>query len=116
MSEIKFPEYESFDFSEVAAALREIRVQYWAGVPLIWSGPENLHYRIGATNSTPEWHFSEEGLAHHADQGRDFWDVYTQVTFQIGAHNGIMMVEPDLKAARSHADAYRRLLAQAHMD
>lgn len=109
MTEI--PEYKIFNFGEVAAALKKVRDQYLAGEPLVWTGPERLHYKIGATDSPPEWHFSPEGLEHHDDQGRDFWDVYTQVTFQIGAHNGIMMMEPEIASMRRLMDMDRMLLA-----
>lgn len=112
------PEFEVFDFSEVADALKAVREQHLTDpdAEIVWAGPQRLHYKIGATSGHPGWHFSPEGLEHHADQGHDFWDVYTMVAFQIGVHNGIMIVDPDLKAARSHADSYRRLLARAHME
>lgn len=112
-------DYEIFDFSEVARALREIRTQYMAGAnpfndELSWTGPERLHFHVAATSPEPAWHFSAEGMLSHADQGHDFWDVYTMVTLQIGFHNGVVRMEPDLAAARSHADSYRRMLMLAN--
>lgn len=107
---MEIPEYEAFDYTEVEAALKEVRRQYEAGEPTAWKGPDRLHFRVLATNPPPSWHFSAEGLSSHWEQGRDFWDVYTLVAFQLGFHNGVVRMEPDVAAARSHADSYRRML------
>ena len=88
--EVEVPEYEMHSFEEVAEALAEIRRQHEAGEPLVWTGPDRLHYSVAATCPEPSWHFSEEGMAYHADQDRDFWDVYTMIAFQIGFHNGYL--------------------------
>lgn len=112
---IEAPEYESFDFEKVAQALRAVREQYVAGADpfnneLVWTGPERLHFHVATTNPPPEWHFSAEGMADHADQGRDFWDVYTMVTFQIGFHNGVVRMEPEVETARRHAESAQHLI------
>lgn len=101
-------DYKSFNFAEVADALKAVREQYVAGADpfnneLVWTGPERLHFHVATTDAPPAWHFSADGMAHHADQGRDFWDVYTMVAFQIGFHNGVVRMEPDVEAARSQA-------------
>lgn len=85
---IEVPEYESFSYEDVDAALKKIRVQWIEGQPLVWTGPDALHSSVLATNGPPSWHFSEEGMQYHAEQGRSFWDVYTLVAFQIGFSNG----------------------------
>lgn len=80
--------YPVLVFDDVATALDNVRNQYLNSQPLVWTGPDKLHPSISATNFPPSWHFSEEGMASHADRDRDFWDVYTLVAFQLGFHNG----------------------------
>jgi hypothetical protein len=84
------PEYETQDFPEVADALFIVRTQYERGDALTWRGIDHLHCSISAVSPPPSWYFSPEGLEYMADRGHDFWDVYAQVAFQIGYHNGVM--------------------------
>lgn len=103
-------EYKALEFEVVAHALEEIRDQYITGQPLVWTGPDQLHFHVSATSPPPSWQFSEEGLASHREQGRGFWDVYTMVAFQLGFHNGVAYVEPDLEAARRRAESSELML------
>lgn len=108
-------EYKSFDFEKVADALKAVREQYVAGADpfnneLVWTGPDRLHFHIAAITPEPAWHFSAEGMADHAENGRDFWDVYTMVAFQIGFHNGVVRMEPDVEMARRNAESAHHLI------
>ena len=80
--------YPLHNYSDLADALKLIRKQYLAGEPLVWTGPTDLHHSVSATSPGPDWQFSPEGLAYHAERDRDFWDVYTQVSFHLGFHQG----------------------------
>lgn len=82
--------YQTFPFTTAADALAEVREQFLAGKRLKWTGPDRLHHSISATTPPPSWNFSREGMEHHEDQGRTFWDVYTMVAFQLGFHNGVL--------------------------
>lgn len=81
-------EYEQYNADDVLDALQVVRKQYLAGEPLTWTGPDRLHFSVSAVSPEPSWHFSPEGLEYHAEQDRDFWDVWAIVAFQIGFHNG----------------------------
>jgi len=90
-------DYESFDFTTAADALKEIRRQYKAHEVLVWNGPDHLHHVVSATNPPPSWYFSDEGLAAMAEQGYGFWDVYTMIAFQLGYHAGTLREEENSK-------------------
>ena len=106
------PTYETFDLDVATAALDEVRRQFLAGEPMVWTGPDRLHSSISATSHSPSWNFSAEGMEAHADQNRDFWDVYNMVAFQLGYHNGVVREEENTKRAQDNAGFFR----QAYQD
>lgn len=100
-------EYEAFDFTTAADALREIRRQYKNHEPLVWNGPDRLHCVVSATNPPPSWYFSDEGMAHLAEEGFGFWDVYTMIAFQLGYHAGNLKEEENTKFWQKDAAFWR---------
>lgn len=86
-------------FEDAAKALRDVLNQ-WLNDPdahsYDWAGPNDLHSVIVASDFSPGWHFSEDGLAYHRREGRDFLDIYTQVAFQLGFHDGYLRAENDV--------------------
>jgi hypothetical protein len=106
-------EYKSFPFMTAADALAEIRRQHLAGEPLVWKGPDRLHYSIAATCPEPSHMFSPEGLAGSEEQGQDFWDVYTMIAFQLGYHNGVLSRDKDVERLRDDVLFWKRMLARA---
>lgn len=137
-------DYELYEMSAVGGALKHIRAQYLAKQsaraaricvesgkhattllhskhecpvePLVWTGPDRLHFHVAAGSPPPSWHFSEEGMAHHADQGRHFWDVYALVAFQIGFHNGVVRMEPEVEEAREQSRRWSSLFRALMME
>lgn len=107
MAECEAPVYKSFDFPTAAEALAEIRRQYEAGEPLVWTGPDHLHHVISAGCPEPSACFSPEGLAYDAERGRDFWDVYTMIAFQLGYHAGTLREEAHSKRNEENAEFWR---------
>lgn len=97
-------DYDAHPLEDVAVALKQVREQHLAGQTLVWTGPNRLHHAVAATSPEPSWHFSPEGLAYHADQDRDFWDVYTMVAFQLGFHNGTVREEKNTNLYRGWYD------------
>ena len=88
------PEYELYSYEELSDALSDMREQIKAGAsPLVWKGPDRLHYSLLATNFCPSEAFSPEKLEYEADQGRDVWDVYTHVAFMLGWHQAVVQRE-----------------------
>jgi len=102
-------EYTEFNFEDVAKALKKVRKQYLKGKPLVWTGPDVLHFTIAATSMPPSWYFSEEGMEYAKENGRDFWDVYTQVAFQIGYHNGVVYQSKDSLFWHENSKFWQRL-------
>lgn len=95
------PEYESHSFEDVAEALKKVREQHKNGEPLVWTGPDRLHHSIAATSPEPSWFFSDDGMEYMRERGHDFWDVYTQVAFQLGFHNGTVREEKNTEFWKS---------------
>lgn len=91
------PEFRIFPVSEINDALNDIRNKFLTGKELVWTGPDDLHYSISAGSPKPSWHFSEEGMESHEEQGRGFWDVYNMIAVQLGLHNGIVKESKTLK-------------------
>ena len=85
--------YQPNDYEEVAKALKKIRKQRRKGKSLKWTGPNELHHSISATCPEPSWYFSPEGMEWLKEHGHGFWDVYTQVAFHLGFHNGYLRCE-----------------------
>lgn len=71
-------------FDQITIPLVHIRNQYLSGSTLHWSGPKT----IPGIDTDLDVVFSPEGLAWHAERGRNFWDVYTMVAIQIGIAQG----------------------------
>lgn len=106
---IVYEGYEATDYDTVADALKKIREQYLAGGGLTWTGPDSLHFSISTGSSGPSWHFSPEGLEYHEERGRDFWDVYSMVAFQMGFHNGVVREGAKLEERHRMDERYREL-------
>jgi hypothetical protein len=104
MSERPEPEYETYSCEEVGNAWQALRKQIERGEePLVWTGPDRLHFHIAAGSPPPSHYLTPEGREHDGDQGRDIWDTLFLIAFQIGFHNGVMR-------EGEHTAHYRRLL------
>lgn len=104
---------KEYSFAEVMSALRDLRRQYEDGKPLVWNGPDELHYSVAATSMPPSWHFTDEGLDNTLENDLDFWDVYTMIAFQIGYSNGMVRGDKSVEIYKQSADTYRAMFENA---
>lgn len=101
-----------FVYDDIATALKKVRKQIINHEKkLKWTGPDELHTSLSATSPEPSWHFSTEGLGYHRERGRDRWDVYTLICFQLGYHNGAASTEVtlghQLKVSEERAELWK---------
>lgn len=54
-----------------------------------------------AACASPDWTFSKEGLAYHAERGRGVLDLCLMTAFQLGMEQGRRQVAADIKFAVS---------------
>lgn len=81
-------------FADMLAALRAaLDAEPGDGVP--WTGPELTTPLLLATCSTVREDLSAEGLAYHAERGRDQTDVVLSAAIRLGIEQGLRMLAED---------------------
>jgi hypothetical protein len=95
-------ESEALPFEKITAPLRRlVREAYRlqrknVGKALPYKGP-GIGWRERACTSDVDWTLSAEGLAYHAERGRDAMDVILMVAVQLGIEQGRRISAPDKK-------------------